>query len=730
MNWHSGWSFGVRTSVGLAAALALAWSATLAQAPQGGAGTQQPPAGPPGFVLRSQTNVVLVDVRVWDKQGKPVTDLKKEDFRVYEDGARQTITSFSLENIERLQQATAEGGPPLILDLAKLPPAQAPQALQDHRLLIMFFDLSSLAPEDLLRAVKAATDFARTRMTPADLVAIVTYTSSLRVVQNFTNDRDALDKSLKTIRMGEEASALGAAGTQGEAGTINAAGEEVVAQDVSAAFTPDETEFNIFNTDQKLAAIESLARMLRDVPGRKSVVHFSSGVERTGVENQAQLRATIDAANQANVSLYTVDARGLMALPAGGDASSASPAGTAVYTGQAVFSQLSSLHGSRETLASLAADTGGKSFYDLNDFSQAFREVQAENSSYYLLGYSPTNLRSDGRFRRLRVEVDRPGLRIASRPGYFAPKDFRQFTREDKELQLQRALEFDQPFLDLPFVVEAAYFLQANKNYNVVLAAKIPASAVSFLRKSATHQTEFDFIWRVTDPKGSVAGVLRDTLPVKVSEETYQRVLSGNVLYEGGMVLSPGNYRLKVVVRENQTGKMGTFEQPVTLPPVPDSGLALSSIVLSNEVQAGASGRSRKPRGIQEDPLQVGAQSVLPSVTRVFRTNQNLYVLLESYRGKLGENAGSAPGPPAVALAFLRGGAKVAEAGPFRGKMEKAGTGRASYFVQLPLAKFPVGRYIVQVNVLDPAAERVAFARVPMAVVKATPTVPAGGGAR
>jgi VWFA-related protein len=730
MNLRSAWRFGVQTSVGIGAALVVAWSVKPAPAPQAGTAMQQLPGGPPGFVLRSQTNVVLVDVRVWDKQGKPVTDLQKEDFRVYEDGARQTITSFSLEDIERLQQATAEGSPPPIIDLAKLPPAQVRQALEDHRLLIMFFDLTSLAPDDLLRAVKAATDFAHTRMTPADLVAVAAYTSSLRVVQNFTNDRDALDKALKAIRIGEESSARSAAGAQGEAGTTNAAAEEVVAQDVSAAFTPDETEFNIFNTDQKLAAIESLARMLRDVPGRKSVIHFSRGVERTGVENQAQLRATVDAANQSNVSLYTVDARGLMALPAGGDASSASPAGTALYTGQAVFSQVSSLRGGRETLASLATDTGGKTFYDLNDFGQAFRDVQTENSSYYLLGYSPSNLRSDGRFRRLRVEVDRPGVHVASRPGYFAPKDFRQFTREDKELQLQQALEFDQPFLDLPFVVDAAYFLQANKNYDIVLAAKIPASAVSFLDKSATRQTECDFIWRVTDAKGSIAGVLRDTLPVKVSEETYQRVRSGNILYEGDMVLPPGNYRLKVVVRENQTGKMGTFEQPLTLPPAPDSGLALSSIVLSNEVQAGASGRRRKSKEAREDPLQVGTQSVLPSVTRVFRTNQKLYVLLESYRGKLGENPGSAAGPPAVALAFFRGGAKMAEAGPFPGKLERTGAGRASYFVQIPLEKFPVGRYIVQVNVLDPAVERVAFARVPMAIVKAIATAPASGGAR
>src|SRR5207244_6602396 len=121
-----------------------------------------------------------------------------------------------------------------------------------------------------------------------------------------------------------------------------------------------------------------------------SVIHFSSGIERTGVENQAELRAASDAANQAYVSLYTVDARGLAALPPGGDASAASPSGTALYSGSAVASQISSLQGGRETLATLAADTGGRTFYDTNDFRVAFSEVQRENANYYLLCYSPS----------------------------------------------------------------------------------------------------------------------------------------------------------------------------------------------------------------------------------------------------------------------------------------------------------------------------------------------------
>jgi len=660
---------------------------------------------------------VLVDVRVYDKTGKPVTDLKQSDFRVTEDGVQQTISAYSLEDIEKLAQALGGREHAQVIDLAKLPPeVNAEQVLQDHRLLVFFFDLSSMQPDELMRALKASNDFVTNRMTPADLIAVVTYSASLRMVQDFTNSRDSLKKVLHTILVGEESSSLATAGAIGEAGGTDANGMEVVAQDVSDAFTPDETEFNIFNTDEKLIAIESLATMLRNVPGRKSVLHFSSGITRTGQENQAQLRAATDAANQADVSLYTMDARGLAALPPGGDASSSSPSATALYSGSAVASQVSSLQGSRETLATLATDTGGRNFYDLNDFSPAFEEVQKENSSYYLVGYSPTNTRSDGRFRHIRVEVARPGLKVQARPGYFAPKSFRQFTRAEKEIQLQQVMDLDVPFVDLPFVVETAYFRRPDKKFTVVLAAKIPGSQVAFLKKSGKHETEFDFAWKLTDDKNHIAGQLRDTLPVRMTNDTFDEIIGSNLFYEGEITLPPGKYNLKAVVRENEGGKIGTFEAPMVVPDVSDTGLGLSSIVLSNEVKSSDELDRARVNRDKNSPLQVGNRSVLPSVTRVFRTNQMLTVYLESYAGKNVAATGPAA-PPSVALVFFRRGRKFAEAGPFPGKLEKASDQKASYFVQIPLEKFPRGRYTLQVNVLDPAIERVAFARVPLAIV-------------
>jgi len=201
-------------------------------------------------------------------------------------------------------------------------------------------------------------------------------------------------------------------------------------------------------------------------------------------------------------------------------------------------------------------------------------------------------------------------------------------------------------------------------------------------------------------------------------------------------VMPAGQYKLKVVARENQSGKLGTFEQPLVLPGEGDSGLALSSVVVSNQLQDETARGGSKGKQGSENPLQLGNRSILPSVTRVFRTNQNLYVYLESYAGKPAGAAGDAKGgkpaashgsalPPSIALVFFRGGVKISEAGPFPGKLGNSSHSQASYFVQLPLEKFPPGRYWMQVNVLDPSADRVAFARIPLAIMK----VPAGASA-
>lgn len=689
------------------------------------------------FVLKVTTNEVLVDVRVTGHNGQPVTGLKASDFKVYEDGVLQKINSFDLENIQKLTQENGGNGAPAEINLANAPKTATREDLshmvQNHRLIVLFFDQTSLQIPDLMRALKSAQNFIQDQLTPADLVAVVTYSSNLRVLQDFTNSKAALSKAVKSIEIGVSSSQA-SNGSQGAAGGTDSLGNTIVTSDTGDAFTPDETEFNIFNTDDKLAALESLAELLQVVPGRKSVIYFSSGIEQTGVDNEAQLQETTDAANRADTSFYTLDARGLLAMPPGGDASTASPSGAAGYTGDAVSSQISGLHNSRETLSTLASDTGGRMFTDLNNFAPVFKRVQQENNTYYLIGYSPSNTKADGRYRNIKVTLaDRSGLHIEARPGYYAPKSFRQFSSEDKDVQLQQAMSSQTPFLDLPLAVETAYFLQPDGHYYVVLAAKVPGSSIPFRQKSEVHSTQFDFAWRATDPNGKVAGALLDTLPVKLNPETYREVLKGNILYEGGIVLPPGQYKLKVVVRENQSGKMGTFEKPLDLPPAAKTGLELSSVVVSNELSKAPPSRPQRgpwAMGAEDNPLDSGDQAILPSVTRVFRTNQNLYIYLQSYaqKAEAGAKRKGKSAPPSVALIFFRNGVQISEAGPYPAKSGKSGSGTASYFTRVPLSKFPPGRYWMQVNVLDPSADEVAFSRVPLAILRAASTATSAPG--
>jgi len=684
------------------------------------------------YVLKTESNEVQVDVRVTDRRGNLVTNLKSSDFHVFEDGVKQPLTSFSLDDVQKLQAAQASSGVPATIDLGKLSPGQpTARATENHRLIVLFFDLTSMPVADAMRSLNAAGQFAKSQMTPADLVAVVTYATRLQVVQDFTNSRAAIARALHSIQTGESAE-LSQTGAEGETGTTNSMGRTVVNQDVADSFTPDETEFNIFNSDEKLAALQSLAEMLQVLPGRKSVIHFSSGMERTGLENQAQLRATESATNRADVSIYTMDTRGLVALPPGGDASMAAPSGTAIYTNQAIASNVTKLHGGRETLAALSSDTGGRTFYDMNNFAPAFRQVQNDSSVYYLLAYSPSNTTADGRFRRIRVEVDRPGLKVEARPGYFAPKSYRQFSREDKNLQLRQALDQDTPFLDLPMAVQASYFLEDGHHYTVMLAAKIPGSVLSSLGKKRRPQTEFDFVWRVKDKNGRTAGFLRDTLRMKISNQEYEKILKSNVLYQGHLTLPPGTYDLKVVARENGSGKMGSFESSLNLPALQPGDLNLSSVVISNQAATVAAGKeqqeSGKHGGRSRAILTVGRKDLLPSVTNVFRRDQALYVYFESYDPGTNHHAVASLNsePPSFALIFFRRGVMVSETGPFRASILGKQAGWDQYFADVPLQDFPAGRYRLQVNVMDPSANAAVFDEVPFAIMPS----PAPGGTK
>ena len=379
------------------------------------------PAQDPDYTFKAETEIVLVNVTVRDKGGNFVRNLKPEDFKLLEDGKPQHVVSFDTENTDAIPSMDVAQVKPLenvqpqpIAPALANPAASALLQYKDRRLIVLFFDLSAMEPDEIDHAATAAENYVDKQMAPADLVSVVSLGSSLQLNLDFTSDRAQLKKILQSFNAGS-----GQGFEEGSTGTTEGT------PDTGGSFTADDTEYNIFNTDRRLEALRSVAEKLSHIDQKKSLIYFSSGMDRTGIENQSELRSATNAAVRANMSIYTLDIRGLQALAVGGEAQNASLRGTSPYSGQATLNALNSKFTTQETLVTLAGDTGGRAFLDSNDYSKVFKGVQDDTSTYYVLGYHSTNPARDGRYRRIAVSINRPGVKIEYRRGYYAPADYK-----------------------------------------------------------------------------------------------------------------------------------------------------------------------------------------------------------------------------------------------------------------------------------------------------------------
>ena len=580
------------------------------------------------YTFRAKTELVLVNVTVRDRNGNLVRDLKREDFTVLEDNKPQQVISFDLENTDAVLSTAATEAPllrttqPHSTDVQQ---AIATRPLKDRRLIVLFFDLSSMQPDEIDRATTAAQNYVDKQMVAADLVSVVSLGSTLSVNQDFTSDRALLKKALQDFNLGE-----GGGFEEGSTGTTEGTAE------TGGSFAVDDTEYNIFNTDRRLQALRSIADKLTPIEEKKSLIYFSSGMDRTGIENQSQLRSATNAAVKANMAIYTMDIRGLQALVPGGEAQNASLRGTSPYSGKSVASAFDSNATTQETLVTLAGDTGGKAFLDSNDFSRVFTGVQQDSSVYYLLGYHSNNPARDGRFRRITVKINRPGLKLDFRRGYYAPADFQHSTHDDRERQLDEELASDLSTTDLPVYLSAAYFRISERKFYVPVSLVVPGSQIPFTRNNDQDKATLDVLGIVTDTEKRPVGQIRDT--VKLSLNTNQLVQRKNVQYNNGFVLPPGQYHLKFVVRENQSGRLGSFETDLTVPDLKTAPVKMSSIVLASQLQQNTKKKS-------ENPLVRDGSEVIPSVTHVFSADQHLYFYYEVYDPTHAASAGGGKRP-------------------------------------------------------------------------------------
>jgi VWFA-related protein len=692
-------------------------SVVMAQAPA-------PPASPDSGIptFSSTLNLVVVNVSVTSRNGQPIPNLTKNDFQLYEDGKLQPLQSVDYQRLGNTPLPAFNANPnpganrPFVNATLETAPPVSPQ-YQNKRLIILLFDLSSMEAAEQIRARDAALRFLDRQMTANDMVSIMVFGNDLKTVQEFTADRERLNAVIRGFHIGESSEQASMADTGADA------------QDQSGAYVADETEFNIFNTDRKLAALQEAAQKLAPYPEKKALVYLSSGIEQTGVDNQSQLDATVNAAVRANVAFFPIDARGLIASAPGGDATQAGPVGNNLYTGAGQSKLHDSFQNSQETLYTLAADTGGKALLDSNDLTEGIREVQNALGSYYILSYRTSNTAQDGKYRRIQVKLS-PQLRAAKakldyRQGYFAPTVFAKTNSTDREFQLQQALQSANPVTDLPLAVEIDYFRLGKDKYFVPITVRIPGSSLAFRAKGAKRTTGLDVVAEIGGSKGQPPSAVRDSIPLKVDESVAGEISQKQVQYDTGFTLAPGKYTLKFVARENGDGKVGTFQTSFVVPDLDrESKLRLSSLVVSNQIQPVGeqlAGAKNSKKLVDENPLvSEGRQKLVPDVTRVFHPGQNLYAFLEIYDPTVPENMpnGFKLASLSTSLALYKGEQKVFESSPARlSRFNNKRPNTLDLHMQAPLNGLKPGRYVCQVNVIDELGHKFAFPRASIAIV-------------
>jgi VWFA-related protein len=679
-------------------------------------GTQTPASS--GATFRSVVRLIVQTVTVKDKDGRAVEGLTPADFTVTEDGEPQTVAFAEFQRLETtpaIADADSSQSPAPMTPRATNVPSTTATAIAtstpgtirygSRRLLVLYFDLTSMGQQDLLRAYNAARTFVTTRMTTSDLVSVIAFQGAgVRVMQDFTDDRPKLLAAVETLAFGNDAGGNGIP-TGLEPGT---------------AFGQDDPEFQIFNTDRQLSALQTAIEMLRPLAEQKALIYFASGLQLNGVNNQAQLRATTNAALRANVAIYPVDSRGLVATSPLGDATRASPGGLAMFSGQGAGLVVGALQRSQDTLFSLAKDTGGKAMFDDNDLSMGIVEAARAVSSYYIVGFYSSHTALDGKFHRVKITITNPrAADLSYRQGYYADAEFAKLTNADKERQLEQALLLDNPITELTIATEINYFQLNRAEYFVPVAMKIPGGELVQASRTGAAKASIDFIGEVKDEFGNTAQNVRDKIDVKLNGETAAQLWRRPILYQTGFTLLPGQYSLKVLARDAGTGHIGTYQTTFVIPNLEreTTRLPISSVVLGSQRvdPSNALFSVKTTKDAQAaDPLIVDGQQLIPSVTRVFSRGRPLYVLLQAY-----ERGAETTDPLVAAMGFYRNGSKVFEApiSLVTGGLDPRSKA-VPVWLSIPLDALPAGRYDAQVTVARPASRKAAFWRAPIVVVE------------
>lgn len=604
-----------------ASVAALLGTALLAQ----DAPPQQPASDQSAVTFKVEVNYVEVDAAVFDRQKQPVGGLKRDDFEIFEDGVRQDISAFTQVSIP-----IEKPGPAPIQATTAIEPDVVTNAKPfDGRLYVIILDDKQTQVFRSPLVKKAAEQFVRRYMAANDLAAVLSTSGQSNSTQEFTSNKRlllrAIDKFIG-IKLRSET-------------------EERLDEYQRQRGIPGNTSRRIddpidmqrgYDARISLETVAKISDWIGSIRGRrKAIVYFSEGIDyniydfnkREATTIQEKMRDVIAAATRSNVSIYSIDPRGLTSLADESiNVSGGFPDDPSLNLSLQSFQN--SLRISQDSLRSLSEETGGFAAVNQNDFNNAFSRVVQDNSSYYVLGYYPKNDRRDGRFRRIEVKLKRPGLEVRSRRGYTAPRGKPSVAKSPPNDQtsapVRELLDSPLPTSGIKMRAVAMPFKGTPPNASVALVIEADGRSFNFAEKDGKLVNDFEVSTLAIDSSGKVRGGDRNLVNFALKPENRTRFEETGVRVGTRIQLPPGRYQVRVAARESGSGRLGSLTYDLDVPNLTDAPLTISGIAL-----ASASGQRTATAKADEE-----LKAVLPGpavASREFPRGDELAIFAEVY---------------------------------------------------------------------------------------------------
>ncbi len=649
-----------------------------------------PPAQPPSpLTFKVEVNYVEIDAVVTDEQGNFVRNLSKDDFQIVEDGKPQTLSVFSKVDIP-IERAD----PPLFAKAALPPDVATNRTPFEGRVFVIVIDDLHIGLSRTPRVRTAARQFVERYVGANDLVAVVNTRGRSDAMQDFTSNRQlalaAVDRAM---------------GQGAESGVKAALQDYQMNQGVPGQDTRVNRDFNelerYYNARNSLSTIKSLSDFVSGMRGRrKALVLFSEGINydttnpiqnRYATDVQQGLNDLIAAATRANASIYAVDPRGLTS----GTEDSIDIGSLPTDNSISLTQMQDELRIQQDSLRVMANETGGIAVLNTNDFRTGFSRILEENSSYYVLGYYPTNDKRDGRFRKVQVGMVKPGLRVRARRGYYAPKGKAEEPKANKEgtsPELREALSSPIPISGLTMAAAATPFRGAAPNDAIALAIEIDGARMKFNpTPDGRFQNNIEISLYAADASGKIKDGARDVLSLNLQPQTHAVVSKNMIRIVKRLQVPPGRYSLRIGARDANGGLVGSLIYELDAPdfskaPLTMSGIAITSASASRVPTTSADKNVNEFKDVLPSP---------PTATRDFPQGDTLAIFTEVY-----DNLGKTPHRVQLTATVLTDEGKTAftTSDERRSEELQGASGGYGYQTQIPLSGMAAGRYVLRVE--------------------------------